>query len=167
VSAPTSRLDDVRGHLAAATDCRCGDPACRYSTTDLRWAVEEIDYLRFYLAVLGDFAYALDAYRWALENPAPGRVEHHRRRLEEARRELLATPSWRPGECQGGCRRYATHEFVIELDGSVEREPCCEECGLLWLRLRRAAIATGCQPSSVLRLEPLARPRAEATGVRG
>jgi len=196
VSAPTSRLDAIKARLAAATQepwtcepsadgtevygllvgsgCVGFDDVVRADVNliidapdDLRWAVGEIDYLRFYLAVLGDFAYALDAYRWALENPKPGRVERRRRIHDEARQELLATPSWRPGECQGGCRRYATHQFVTELEGKAEREPCCEECGLMWLRLRRAATAAGWQPSAVLRLEPLARPGTEAREAMG
>jgi hypothetical protein len=135
---------------------------------DLRWAVEEIDYLRLYIRVLGDFAYALDTLRWALEEPAPGRVERRRRILAEARQELLAIPNWRPGECHSGCRRYATHELVIEQDdGSVEREPCCEECGSLWLAARRAAIDAGRQPAATLRLEPITqRARREEEGGR-
>jgi hypothetical protein len=133
------------------------------SADDLRWAVQEVEYLRLYLKVLGDFAYALDALRSALEEPAPGRVERRRRILEEARQELLAMPSWRPGECHSGCRRYATHELVIEQDdGSVEREPCCEECGSLWLAARRAAIDAGCQPAATLRLEPITQRSQEA-----
>ena len=128
---------------------------------DLRWAVQEIEYLRLYLSVLGDFAYAADALRCALENRAAGRLERRRRAFEEARQELLATPNWRPGECQGGCRRYATHELVVEQDGHVEREPCCEECGSVWLAARRTAIDAGCQPAAALRLEPIARPTEE------
>ena len=158
MSAPTSRLEAIKARLAAATQepWTC-EPSADYSEVygllvgsgsvgfedmakadvnriidapdDLRWAVQEIEFLRFYLAVLGDFAYALDAYRWALENPAPGRRERRRRALDEARRELEATPNWRPGECQGGCRRYATHELVLEREDRSKREPRCEECG--------------------------------------
>jgi hypothetical protein len=56
-----------------------------HATADLRWAVQEIDFLRLYLRVLGDFAFALDRYRWALEEPAAGRVERCREAFEEAR----------------------------------------------------------------------------------
>ena len=116
------RLSEVKARLA---ERGCGDPA----QADLRWAIEEIDYLRFYLAVLGDLAYALDALRWALENPKPGRLERRHRVYEEALQDLLATPNWRPGECQSGCRRYATHELVLERGDRSVREPRCEECG--------------------------------------
>ena len=132
---------------------------------DLRWVVEEIDHLRRYLRVLGDLAYALDGLRWALENPAPGRVERRRLAFEQARRELLAMPNWRPGECHGGCRSYATHEFVIEQDGHSEREACCQECGALWVVARRSAIDAGWQPAATLRLEPIARRSHEAEEV--
>jgi hypothetical protein len=145
------RLTEVKARLQAVTS----------EPTDLRWAVQEIEYLRLYLEVLGDFAYALDALRCALENPAPGRIERRRRACDEAREELLAMPNRRPGECRGGCRRYATHELVIERDRGVEREPCCEECGALWLATRRAAIEAGCQPAATLRLEPIRRQHVE------
>lgn len=134
---------------------------------DLRWAVEEIDHLRHYLAVLGDLAFELDGLRWALENPAPGRMERRRRAFEQALQTLLATPNWREGECHGGCRRYATHEFVTEQGDSVEREACCEECGAVWLATRRAAMVLGWQPAATLRLEPIARQSDEAKGVQG
>jgi len=124
---------------------------------DLRWAVQEIDYLRLYMRVLGDFAFTLDALRCALENPAAGHVERRRRAFEAARQELLAMPNWRPGECHSGCRSYATHELVTEVDGSVEREPVCEECGSMWLTARRSAIEAGCQPAARLRLEALTK----------
>jgi hypothetical protein len=124
---------------------------------DLRWALQEIDFLRLYLKVLGDFAYALDALRCALEEPAPGRVERRRRAFEEEREELLAMPNWRPGECHNGCRRYATHELVIDEDGQVDREPCCEECGSEWLETRRAVIDAGFQPAATLWLERIAQ----------
>jgi hypothetical protein len=122
---------------------------------DLRWAIEEIDFLRLYRRVLGVLAYALDGYRCALENSAPGRVEPRRRAFEEARRELLAMRNWRPGECHGGCRRYATHVFVIDEDGHIDREPCCEECGTGWLAIKRRAIDAGWAPVATLRLEPV------------
>jgi hypothetical protein len=150
------RLTEVKALLAAGTS----EPA------DLRWALQEIDYLRLYIRVLGDLAFALDGYRWALENPAPGRVERRQRAFEEARQELLAMPNWRPGECNNGCRRYATHELVIEQDGRIEREACCEECGSLWLAARRAAIDAGCQPAASLRLEPVTQPAHGAEKVR-
>jgi hypothetical protein len=149
------RLGEVKALLEAGTS----------GPDDLRWAVQEIDYLRLYLKVLGDFAFAGEGLRWALEDPAPGRVERCRRAFEEARQELLAMPNWRPGECRSGCRRYATHELVIEQDdGSVECEPFCEECGALWLAARRVAIDTGSQPAATLRLEPLAQPGHDAEG---
>ena len=148
------RLSAVKARLA---ERGCGDPA----QGDLRWAVAEIDYLRFYLTVLGDLAYALDALRWALENPAPGRVERRRRVYEEALQELLATPNWRPGECQGGCRRYATHVLVIEGEGRTAREPRCEECGkrdvASWTEFAADHV-----PPVPARLEPLAGQRGRA-----
>ena len=133
---------------------------------DLRWAVQEIDFLRLYPSVLGDLALAADQYRWALENPAAGRVERRRRAFEEARAELLAMPNWRPGECHGGCRRYATHELVIDEDGRVEREPCCEECGTGWLAVKRRAIDAGWAPAATVRLEAIASPDARTLAVR-
>jgi hypothetical protein len=134
---------------------------------DLRWAVQEIEFLRLYLKVLGDFALAADALRSALEEPARGRVERRRRAFDDARAELLAMPNWRPGECHNGCRRYATHELVIEQqDGSVERQPVCEECGAWWLETRRAVIDAGFPPAATFRLEPIARRGREAEGVR-
>jgi len=192
VSAPMSRLEAIKARLAAATqELWACEPSADFSEVyglligsgsvgfedmakadvnliidapkDLRWAVQEIEFLRFYLAVLGDFAYALDAYRWALENPKPGRLERRRRALDEARQELLATPSWRPGECQGGCRRYATHELVIEREGGSVREPRCEECGrrdvASW-----TALAADHVPPVPARLEPL--PDAASEGGR-
>jgi hypothetical protein len=132
------------------------------AANDLRWAVEEIDYLRLYIRVLGDLAYALDALRWALEAPAPGRIERRRRAFEEARRELLAMPNWRPGECHGGCRRYATHAFVIDEDGHIDREPCCEECGTEWLAIKQRAIDARWAPVATVRLEPIAQRSHEA-----
>lgn len=165
MNAPMSRLDELKARLAARSDCRCGDPACPNCPDDLRWAVEEIDYLRCYIAVLGDLAFALDSLRWALENPAPGRLERRRWMYEQARKKLLATPNWREGECQGGCRRYATHLFVIEQEGGGERALCCEDCGSLWLRARRAAIDEGSVPAATLRLEPIARRNVEGRGV--
>jgi hypothetical protein len=151
------RLSAIKARLQAATP----------GSDDLRWAVQEIDFLRLYLKVLGDFALAADALRCALEEPAPSRVERRRRAFEEARAELLAMPNWRPGECHNGCRRYATHELVIEQqDGSVEREPCCQECGAWWLETRRAVIDAGFQPAATLRLEPIAQRAHEAEEVR-
>ena len=132
---------------------------------DLQWAVEEIDHLRRYIRLLGDLAYALDGLRWALENPMPSRVERRRRTFEEARQRLLATPCWREGECQGGCRHYATHVLVIEQDGNTTRESCCEECGSLWLAARRTAIDAGGQPAAAVRLEPIPLQSDEAKGV--
>ena len=166
--------------LSRATEERCGpcqaehdarhatksEPSAgSHAAADLRWAVQEIDFLRLYLSVLGDFALAADQYRWALEEPAPGRVERRRRAFEEARGELLAMPNWRPGECHNGCRRYATHELVIEEDGRVEREPCCEECGAEWLVVKRRAIDAGWTPPATVRLEPMAQPGCEAKEV--
>ena len=142
----TDRLTAIKARAAA----RMPEP------DDLRWAVQEIEYLRLYNSVLGDFAFTLDALRSALENPAAGRVERRRKAFEEAREELLAMPNWRPGECHGGCRRYATHELVTEARGHVEREPVCEECGAMWLTARRSAIDAGCQTAGTVRLEPLA-----------
>jgi hypothetical protein len=166
VSAPTNRLDELKARLAAGPDCRCGDPTCPYETSDLRWAVQEIDYLRFYLAVLGDFAYATDALRWALENPKPGRVERRRRAYEEAQREWLAVPDWRPGECHNGCRRYATHELVIEGVSRTAREPRCEECGrrdvAAWTEFAADHV-----PPVPARLEPIARQHGAVEGVQG
>jgi hypothetical protein len=75
-------------------------------------------------------------------------------------------PNWRPGECQSGCRRDATHELVVEDADGVRHEPCCEECGSLWLEARRVAINAGSQPAATLRLEPLAVESREAEGVR-
>jgi hypothetical protein len=155
------RLSELKALLEAGRD----DPARPPDVADLQWAVGEIDYLRFYLGVLGEFAYTLDALRWALENPAPGRLERRRRAFEEAQREWLATPHWRPGECHSGCRRYATHELVIERDGRAEREPCCEECGRMSLAAKRTAIAAGWQPGAEVRLEPLAPQGAAAKAV--
>jgi hypothetical protein len=86
--------------------------------------------------------------------------------FEEAREELLAMPNWRPGECQSGCRRHATHELVIEDGDGVRREDCCEECGSLRLEAGRAAIDAGRQPAATLRVEPLAPHRHEAEGGR-
>ncbi len=160
-----NRLDEIRARLADRWDCGCGDPACPHCPDDLQWAVEEIEHLRRYIRVLGDLDYALDALRWALENPAPGRLERRRRAFEQARQALLATPSWREGECQGGCRRYATDVFVIEQDGRTEREMCCEECGSLWLAARQTAIDAGWQPATAVRLEPIAPRTVEAKGV--
>jgi hypothetical protein len=154
------------GPCQAEHDARQTSPASfPLLTNDLSWAIQEIDFLRLYLGVLSEFAFALDGLRWALENPAPGRVERRRRAFEEARQELLAIPNWRPGECHGGCRRYATHEFVIEQDGHIKREPCCEECGALWRAARRAATGAGWQPAAELRLEPIPRPRNETREV--
>jgi hypothetical protein len=158
----TSRLDELKARLAAASGCNCGDPACPYNTADLRWAVEEIDYLRFYLSVLGDFAYTTDALRSALEESTPARLTRRRRAYEEALQELLATPNWRPGECHEGCRRYATHVLVFEQDGCTQREPCCEECGRSWLTARRTAIEAAGQPAVAPRLERIPQPSAEA-----
>ena len=146
------RLTEVKARIAAGTP----DP------DDLRWAIQEIDYLRLYLSVLGDFAFTLDALRCALENPAAGHVGRRRRFFEEARRELLAMPNWRPGECHSGCRRYATHELVTEQDGAIEREPVCEECGAMWLEARQTAIEAGCQAPGTVRLVPLAEQNGEA-----
>ena len=115
--------------------------------------------------MLGEFAFAADRLRWALENPKPGRVERCRRSFEKAQRELLASPTWRPGECRGGCRRNATHEFVLEQDGRIKREACCAECGRLWLAARQRAIDIGWQPDGVLRLEPIALSNVEAREV--
>jgi hypothetical protein len=192
VSAPTSRLDAIKARLAAATQepwfC---EPSADFTEVygllvgsgsvgfedmasadinliidapdDLRWAVQEIEFLRLYLAVLGDFAYALDAYRWALENPKPGRLERRRRALDEARQELEATPSWRPGECHGGCRRYATHELVIEREGGSAREPRCEECGRRDVECCTALLADHVPPVTA-RLERLPEAAREARG---
>ena len=151
------RLSAIKARLRAT-----GTP----EPDDLTWAVQEIDFLRLYLSVLGDLALAADQYRWALENPEAGRVERRRQVFEEAREELLAMPNWRPGECHGGCRRYATHEFVIEEDGRVEREPCCEECGTGWLAVKRRAIEVGWAPPATVRLEPIASPSREGQEVR-
>jgi hypothetical protein len=133
---------------------------------DLRWAVEEIEYLRLYLKVLGDLAYTLDALRCELEKRVPSSLERRRRAFEDARRELLAMPNWRPGECHSGCRRYATHELVVEQDGGIEREPCCLECGAMWLAARQSAIDAGCRPAATLRLEPIAQRGREAEVLR-
>jgi hypothetical protein len=133
---------------------------------DLRWAVEEIDHLRRYIAMLGEHAYALEALKWALENPAPGRLERCQQTYEEARATMLATPNWRDGECQGGCRRYATHELVIERSETVTREPRCEKCGKQTVAAVRTATAAGWQPTVTLRLEPIAQQSDEAKGVR-
>jgi len=152
----TDRLTEVKARMAAATS----------APDDLRWAVQEIEYLRLYLRVLGDFAFSLDALRCALENPAAGHVERRRRAFEEAREELLAMPNWRPGECHSGCRSYATHELVTEADGSVEREPVCEECGAMWLTARQSAIEAGCQAPGTVRLVPIAQPAGETEEVR-
>jgi hypothetical protein len=155
VSAYPDRLSAVKARLGERS---CGDTTC---TDDLRWAIDEIDYLRFYLTVLGDLAWALDAFRWALENPKPGRVARRRRAYEEALQELLATPNWRPGECQSGCRRYATHELVLEREDRSVREPRCEECGrrdvACW-----TALAAGHVPAVPARLDPLAGRRDQA-----
>jgi hypothetical protein len=159
------RLSATRAHLASRTDCACGDLGCPYSTSDIEWALEEIDHLRHYLEVLGEPAYALEALRWALEDPAPGRPERCRRAVEEARQTLLDTPNWRDGECEGGCRRYATHVFVTERDGGTGREACCEECGSLWLRARRTAIEAGWHAPATVGLEPIAQQHDQATGV--
>jgi hypothetical protein len=158
VSEHTSRLDAIKAHLAG----RCSDLAC---ADDLRWAVEEIDHLRHYVAVLSELAYALDALRSGLECPNTASIERRRGAFERAHARLLTTPYWRPGECQDGCRRYATHVFVIEQDGRVERQPCCQICGSVWLAAWQSAIGNGWQPATRVRLEPLAQQSAAARAV--
>jgi hypothetical protein len=158
VSEYTSRLDALKAHLTG----RCSDPVC---TDDLTWAVEEIEHLRRYIGVLDNLAYALDAFRSVLECPTTGSLAARRRKFEEAHQRLLTTPYWRPGECQDGCRRYATHVFVIEQDGRVERQPCCQICGSVWLAAWQSAIGNGWQPATKVRLEPLAQQSAAAKAV--
>ncbi len=137
-----------------------------HARTDLEWAVEEIDYLRQRNDALSHLAFALDGLRWALENAAPDRIEHWRRAEEEARRAVCDIPISREGECRSGCRRYATHELVIERADEITRKPQCEECGARKAAARRAAIAAGHWPAATVRLEPLARQKAPTERAR-
>jgi len=137
-----------------------------HAPSDLRWAIKEIEYLRSRVAALSHFAFAVERVRWALENPELARLERRRAEEAAARQALLAIPIKREGECDSGCRRYATHELITERDGEVvRREQRCEECARVRMAGRQSAMEAGLWPAATMRLEPIARPGGE--GERG
>ena len=145
----TDRLSEVKARLAERSGL--SDQA-----DDLTWAVEEIEYLRRYNAALSEYALAIDGLRWALEHPAPGRVERRSAAEEEARQALSAIPLHREGECERGCRRYATHELVMERADEVTRKRYCEECGQVKAMATQALVDAGHLPPALVRLQPIA-----------
>lgn len=144
-------LSEIKARLALAAMAELAT----HAPGDLAWAVEEIDYLRCYNDALSSLAGEQDGLIWALGGPGLRDVAHQQGQVETAQAALGEIPLGRPGKCQMGSRRRATHDLVIERGDVVQRHARCDAGGELGLRSRRAAIAVGLAPTTSVRLEPI------------